>query len=96
MENPEATKKLQAVFPYITNTYYHNGSLYFEGKSKNDRILVSKKNNQWILTINEICFVAATSDGTPDEITDAMMCIADGKPVEPNAHALLVRKLLSK
>jgi hypothetical protein len=84
MNNSEATKLVQTIFPYITKIFSLNDSLYFEGKSGNDRILVSKKDNQWILTINEICFITAQGEKTPEEITIAMLCIANGETVEPN------------
>ena len=70
MNNSEATKLVQTIFPYITKIFSLNGSLYFEGKSGNDRILVSKKDNQWILTINEICFITAQGEKTPEEIAE--------------------------
>lgn len=95
MENP-ATKALKEVFPYIIRTFSLNGTLYFEGKSGDDRILVSKKNNQWILTINEIYYVVSQSEKTPEEITHAMLSIANGETIVPNENALMMRMLTSK
>jgi hypothetical protein len=79
-------------FPCLIKTFTHNETLYFEGLSKDGkRILVSKKKDQWILTINSIYYIVAISDNVPDEIKEALICIINNVPVDPNKMALFLR-----
>lgn len=80
-------------FPFLTKTFECKGSQYYDGMSGEDRILVSNKLNQWILTINSEYFVVAMGETVPNDIINALELIKNGKKVTPNEMAMTLRKI---
>ena len=98
MEIPDATRELQKAFPFITATFKQGDTLYFEGQftdsdGKARKFLMSKKGDQWIITIDGVYTVASFGAQLPDEIVTAMMDIKFGHKVQPNALALQLQAL---
>ena len=85
-------------FPFLVEHGSTGDMVYARGVISRMNVMVSKKKNQWILTINNIYFVVAYESivpppTAPAEIVAALMDISEGKPIIPNALAVLLRHL---